>query len=482
MYKRQLILKYTVMLLLFCLCLQLFSITQTSAYLTFSENQSVRTVTLYQTRGVIYDRNLSPLTESAEVKEVTIGEKSASYLAPVRDHSIAPHIIGYLSDGVGVTGIEAAFEDYLSAAAETATASAVTFGSGEVAPNAEISFQFPPAPTQGVVLTLDAKLQKTVNKTESLIEKGAVVCMDADTGEILALASFPSFDDPAKALNSTDSPLYNRALAAYPIGSVMKPVIAAAALESGYSVNMGFDCTGSITVGNVTFRCHKRDGHGTVNLYDAIMQSCNPYFVDLTSDIASEVLLETAYRFGLSQSIPLADGINCDFGSLPESMTAGEKANFSFGQGKLTAAPLQICAIYAAIANGGTYHTPVLIKGTTGDGENLSPLPETVAQEIIDPNTTSILQEALYKTVNETENSLARSELTDVYGKTGTAQTGRYENGEEILIGWFAGWFEAEGKTVAIAVMAEDAESGNADAAPAMKMIAERMKNEENPI
>lgn len=474
MNKRLLLLQYTITLLLFLLSMQLYAITQNPTYLSFAETQSEKTIVLYQTRGAIYDRNFTSLTDAVSIQTAAIGDKTVSYAAPERDFSLAPHIIGYLSDGKGVTGIEAAYDTFLTEAGETATASIPTYGDGSVVPTAEIILSQPKSPTAGVVLTLDADLQRICMETGAALEKGAILCMDADTGEILALCSFPGFTDPAEALSDPDSPLYNRALAAYPVGSVMKPVIAAAALEAGYSPNMAFDCTGWISIGGTTFRCHNRAGHGILNLYDAIANSCNPYFVNLTKTLSADSLLDMARSFGFGQSVSLAAGITSAAGTLPDSMTAGEKANFSFGQGQLTATPLQICAVYAAIANGGTYHTPTLVRGTTTDGCTLAENPGAVSQPVTAANTASILKRALYETVNETEDSLAKSEEITIYGKTGTAQTGRYEDGEEILIGWFAGWFERSGRTIAITVMAENAESGNRDAAPLVKAIAEK--------
>lgn len=474
MNKRLLLLQYSLILLLFLLFLQLYAITQNPTYHAFSETQSGKTTVLYQTRGQIYDRSFTSLTDAVTIRTAVIGDKTAPYAAPERDFSLAPHIIGYLSDGKGVTGIEAAYDTFLSKAGETATASIPTYGNGNVVPTAELILSQPTSPTAGVVLTLDADLQRICMDVGATFGKGAIVCMDAESGEILAFCSFPGYTDPAKALSDPDSPLYNRVLAAYPIGSVMKPVIAAAALETGFSPNMAYNCTGYITIGNTNFRCHNRAGHGTLNLYGAIANSCNPYFVQLTQTLSGETLLHMAQGFGLGQSVSLAAGITSASGTLPNSMTAGEKANFSFGQGKLTATPLQICAIYAAIANGGDYHTPTLVRGTTTDGCTLTENPDSVVQTAITKNTARILQQALYETVNNAKDSLAKSERVTICGKTGTAQTGRYESGEEVLIGWFAGWFERDGHTIAITVMAENAESGNHDAAPLVKQIAER--------
>lgn len=467
MQKRLMLLTTILALAALLLCLQLSFAAQNETYRSFANRQSQKIVSLYQTRKPICDRNGIPLTcapEAFTIRTVSIGDKTAQYPEPIRIHSLAPHILGYLSEGHGVTGIEAAFDAKLLENSQTATASIPILGNGEPVPRAEIRLNLPKTSESGVNLTLDTALQRICMKTEPLIGKGAVVCMDAVSGEILAICSFPSFTDPAETLTAPDAPLYNRALAAYPVGSVIKPIHAATILAQGISPDMAYDCTGRITVGNTTFRCHNRTGHGILNLSGAIANSCNPYFVRFTRDIPAEELLATAASFGFGQQILLADGVRSASGTLPEHLTAGEKANFSFGQGKLTASPLQICAAYAAIANGGCYRTPTLLCDAP------KPLPQQVASK----KTASILKQALYETVNETADSLAKSEEISICGKTGTAQTGRYIEGQEQLIGWFAGWFDAGDKKIAITVMAEDAVSGNRSAAPAAKQIAEK--------
>ncbi len=475
MAKRAALIRYVLLLLLFILFLRLCGITQNTAYQAASVQNAQKTVTLYHTRAPIYDRDLTPLTAGSELHTVTVAGRSTCYAAPSRQNTVAPHILGYLSDGVGVTGIEAAYDAFLTAKSERAYASLPVLGTGQPVPNARLALTLPAQPSNGVVLTLDAELQQMVTACEAMLPKGAIVCLDAETAEILALASFPSYSSPAAALTDPDTPLFNRAFGAYAVGSVMKPVIAAAALDCGISPNTAYDCKGYATVGNIRFGCHHAAGHGVLNLYGALLESCNPYFISLTEDLSAETLLETAQSFGFGESIPLASGMNAAAGSLPDKLPAGEKANFSFGQGKLTATPLQIAAAYAAIANGGSCRAPTLVKGLTKDGKTLQPASSTLAHRVMKEDTAGILQAALYKAVNESEGSKARSEKVRISGKTGTAQTGRYKEGKEELIGWFAGWMEIGDKKIAIAVMAEEAVSGNSNAAPVVKYIAEKV-------
>ncbi len=474
MQKRLLILSGITLLLFLSLFLHLYSITQNKTYQAFSQNMGKQTVPLYRTRGQIYDRNLTPLTRAYDVQQVEIAGKSTLYLAPARNDTAAPHLLGYLKDGKGVCGIEAAFDSFLSQNAVAAYAAIPTIGDGTALPDSQISLSVPPENRSGIVLTLDLALQKKVQSLKSDIKKGAVVCMDVKSGEILACASFPEYDNVADALSDPNTPLINRAFTAYPVGSVLKPVIAAAALETGISPHTAFECTGSTTIGQTTFRCHNRNGHGILNLYGALKQSCNPYFVQLTAQLPPELLIDTVYQFGFGQKIKLADSLYSAAGNLPDAnMNAGEKANFSFGQGRFLATPLQICAAYAAIADNGNYHTPILITGTTENGSNISGCSIPQSTRIITEKTASILQDALYKAVMENETAKAKPDSGVVCGKTGTAQTGQFKDNRERLNGWFAGWYEYKGKTIAITVMVEDAVSGNDTAAPIVKMLAE---------
>ncbi len=513
MQKRLLTLALAVSFGFLTLCLQLFAITQNESYLALSAQQSSKAVTLYETRGQIYDRDLTPMTEknipaavvfpsgqnmgalrawyasaSAQGKE-DAGDLTApfvttnlaglaglpqvkTFLLPVRDFSAAPHILGYLSDGAGVSGIEGAYDALLTENTQTAKARVMQNGIGELLSGAEVTLAIPQADKSGVVLTLDKRLQRIVLHAGKEIKKGAVVCIDAESGEILALASFPGFADPAQALKSEDAPLYNRALAAYPVGSVFKPMIAAAALEQGFSPDMGFSCSGSIAVGKVAFRCHKRDGHGMLNMTGAIKESCNPYFIALSQSYPAKIFLTMAERFGFGAEITLSTGIKSASGTLPKTLSPAALANFSFGQGELTATPLQICAAYAALANGGIYRAPTLICGTTEDGVQITPVAGALPERIIKEETSAALRKMLYTAVMESDSANARPSRGVICGKTGTAQTGQYdESGAERITAWFAGWFAYEGRTVAVTVTVEDAVSGNESAAPIAREI-----------
>ena len=487
MQKRLSVLFFLILFIFTALSVHLLFLSQNTVYPALNAASTQKSIALYQTRGIIYDRYYTPLNQSFELCSLSLVENEiveqdsglgdVVYPKPIRTNETAPHIIGYLSDGIGVSGIEAAYDSFLRSESKTAKAMIQTLGNGDILPTAPISLLLPESPTHGVALTWDAALQNALHDAMRSVKKGAAVCIDADTGEVLAICSTPTYASPAAVLNDPDTPLFNRALGAYPVGSVIKPFIAAAALEAGYSPNMGVNCTGSITVGNVTFRCHERSGHGSLNLYGALKESCNPYFIRLTQSYPADIFTDTVAHFGFGDSIRLASGIESAAGSFANRPSGAALANFSFGQGEWTATPLQVAAAYAAIANGGIYRTPTLVRGTTTDGMHLNPLPSAIPQTVLQKSTADTLQDALYKAVAESDSALAKTEAAVICGKTGTAQTGRYQNGSEQLIGWFAGWFiwEQTGQTVAFAVMAEDAVSGNASAAPVIRNLVERI-------
>ena len=135
-------------------------------------------------------------------------------------------------------------------------------------------------------LTVDRDIQKLCESALGKfdIDSGAVVVLDSATSEIRAMASTPSFDRnaPEKSLNDSSSPFLNRAITPYSVGSVFKAVVACAALENGISTSYSIVCNGKYDLnGEISFGCFKKTGHGNMNMYSAMAESCNPYFISL---------------------------------------------------------------------------------------------------------------------------------------------------------------------------------------------------------
>lgn len=399
---------------------------------------------------------------------------------PKRYGSYACHLIGYCGfDGGGVSGAEKAFDPLLESGGITVTARVCTDANGRVLLGEEIEEQSGVFPAQGVVLTVDKDIQKIVEDAldSSGAKCAAAVVTDVETGAIKACVSRPSFNqyDVASALDNPDSPLINRAFLPFSVGSVFKTVVAAAALENGVKKDFSYECTGSVTLNGVTFNCHKKDGHGVLDMKDAVANSCNTYFIALALETGVKNILETAEKFGFGRETLLADGMKSRSGNLPQKVDSqAATANLSFGQGELTATPVQICAMMAAVANGGYYVEPYLVEGRVGaDGVFIKEQGYSEKKRIVSSETVEQLQTFLAAVVEEGSGKRAKSDLVVCSGKTATAQTGRFDSDGEIYNAWFAGYFPAESPEYAVVILKEDGGEGAISCAPVFKEIAE---------
>ena len=246
-------------------------------------------------------------------------------------------------------------------------------------------------------LTLDRDIQRICEGIAlEELEQGAIVVMETATGKLRAVVSMPVYDpyDVAGAIAADDSSLLNRAISAYNVGSVFKPIVAAAALEAGLDPQEPYECTGVIEVDGHLYHCNQNKAHGTVTMTEALEHSCNCYFIWLGSKLGGEAITELASRIGFGRAAPLAKDYYSAGGNLPtaeELENSGQLASISFGQGKLLATPIQIAAGMNMIANGGIYIGPTLMEGTveaeTGTLLEAGPAQETlraVSQQVSD--------------------------------------------------------------------------------------------------
>lgn len=424
----------------------------------------------------------SHIDENNDIKEISVPVRYAS-------DSLACHIIGYLNgEGQGVSGAEKAFDSLLS---EHISAVRVRFAAnakGKALMGGEILVEGNEIPKNGVVLTIDKNIQQITEEAldESGAECAAAVVIDIESGAVRACVSRPDFNqyNIADALNDENSPLINRAFLPFSVGSVFKPIVAAAALENGIE-NFEYCCTGSVTLNGVTFNCHKSEGHGTLDMQGAVANSCNTYFTALANLTGGDSIIETAEKFGFGREIIFADGMKSSAGVLPDAYELDSKAavaNISFGQGRLLATPVQICSAFASIARGGVYVQPYLVEGQADPDGNLIRIKNYgERRQIISAATARLLQRFLKAVVTEGSGSRAQSEYVTAAGKTATAQTGKSENGEEIYNAWFAGWFPADEPRYAVAILKEDGGEGALSCAPVFREIAENVAEiEEN--
>ncbi|MBM3313789.1 penicillin-binding protein 2 [candidate division WOR-3 bacterium] len=341
----------------------------------------------------------------------------------------------------------------------------------------------PQTPGCDLVLTIDDKLQRLACRLLAPYPRAALVGMEVQTGAILCLVSRPDFDpnllvgpiDPEawRTLVSNPSrPFFNRAVsAAYPPGSAMKPVVALAALRQGLITRQTLlrPCTGSYSYGNRHFKCSA--AHGSLDLACALAHSCNTYFYQIALRLGIDSLTAYARRLGLGAktgidlpdekpgSIPSRSWLDARYGK--GKWGAGSVLNFGIGQGEVTATPLQMAVLYAAIANQGRAVRPYLVARIDSAGQTIHttraltrPLHLRLAE--LEP-----IKLGLERVVDWGTGTMARVPEMAVAGKTGTAQ-----NPPRPDHAWFVGYAPAEKPQVVFAVLVENAGHGGAVSAP----------------
>ena len=416
---------------------------------------------------------------------------------PVRYSGVilAPHIIGYLSENkTGVYGIEKAYDNYLSDVNSNSEI-CVKYdidASGKIIMGRENIIQDKLyCASQGVVLNLDSRIQAIAEEVANkYISRGAVIITEVPNCEIRASVSLPSFfpGDISSYLNNPNSPLLNRALCSFNLGSIFKLITSAVSLEKNINnINFYYDCNGENKVQDAKFRCFNSKKHEKINLEEALAYSCNGYFVELIKNIVTrDKLLDMCQKLGLGKEIKLADHIFSHAGLLPsyESLeNLKTLANFSFGQGKLLVTPMQISAIINTIASDGVYTQPKLVKNLVNKNmeiiqdknlENLNTKTQVLSKKITD-----ILKSCMKASVDYGTSSRGKPENNITCGaKTSTAQTGIIENNKKIEQSWYAGFFPYENPKYSIVILSEAGRGGGESAGPVFKEIIERIYNE----
>lgn len=409
--------------------------------------------------------------------------KSVSAVKRYSKHQSCVHLIGHLDEsGDGAMGLEKAYNSYLSQQKGSLKAvwsvnalGKILYGNGITVKSTNY---LSPA---GIQLTIDSEVQNIIENTleEHNITCGASVVIDADTCEILGCASVPTFDpnNPAAALNGSNSPFLNRAISAYSVGSVFKPFVAACAIEK--NVEITHECTGKINVGSTAFKCYNDTAHGKVTLKTAMEKSCNAFFISLGQKVGADSILTLCKSLGFGEKTELADNFYLKSGYLPSSdeiSSLQDLANLSFGQGKLMASPIQMALAYACFANGGYYRPPTLMKSIIDRDGNVIQgviLPEKI--RVLNTSTVNQIDKVLRSVVTDGNGNKAFSPYTDGRGKTATAQSGWYKDGEEISHTWFCGYFTVNGRKYVAVIFKESGNSGAVDCAPAFKDISEKI-------
>ncbi|MFT5702823.1 MAG: penicillin-binding protein 2 [Rickettsiales bacterium] len=354
-------------------------------------------------------------------------------------------------------------------------------------------------PGNGLKLTISAELQNFVSKRiEGL--SASVVVMNVKTGEILSIVSSPSFD-PNKFVEGVShkywnelasdpkKPLTNKTISAtYPPGSTFKLMTAIAALESDIDPKREVFCDGTHRLGNRTFHCWEKRGHGKMNMSDAIKNSCNIYFYDISYQIGIEKITEIAKRFGYGEDLDISL-YGSRSGNVPSDAwkrkvyhvpwVGGDTLNTSIGQGFLLASPLQMAVVTARIANGGVPIKPHLIKNK----DTHSQYDELKGKPLANRKHIDLVLEGMRRVVNE-KGGTAYGKRIDIKGfemsgKTGTSQVvskredemsdEEAENYKNHAI--FVGLAPVSNPKYAISVVVEHGGGGSRTAAPIGKDI-----------
>ncbi len=357
-------------------------------------------------------------------------------------------------------------------------------------------------PGTRIVLTIDRDLQKFCNEQLATIkdkfpESGAAIAaLDPQTGEVLALASFPTYDTALfrggisraelKALqNDPLHPMFNRAIAGqYSPGSTMKVVTSVAAAEAGYfDPNRYYVCRGYYEAGTKKIKC--LGTHGAISYRDAMAKSCNAYFGDLAAHAKRTGLVQA----GLDCGLGLRTGIDMRgeaTGTLPSdrwlmavqkvktldetTWYLGNTINVGIGQGEVNATPLQMANVAALVANGGVNYVPHLLHSRVIGGQAQRPEVKEAHRPSVDPSVWASIQSGMKGVISYgTAHTVAQIPGVIWAGKTGSTEA----KGNAKTHSWFIGYAPADNPTIAIAVVVEKAGHGSDVSAPMAKRVVE---------
>jgi penicillin-binding protein 2 len=355
----------------------------------------------------------------------------------------------------------------------------------------------PPVEGPPLTLTLDVELQRAVEAAMAG-RAGGVVALDPDTGEVLAMTSTPAYDPNAFAagidasewlrLNAdARTPLLNRAIQGqYAPGSTFKVPMAVAALEEKViTPETTFYCPGYLAIYGTVFRCHKEEGHGSVNLRKALAQSCNVFFYNVGVKLEIERISRYAKLMGLSAPTGIdlpgeVSGLVQDrewkLRTQREDWYRGETVSVAIGQA-MTVTAVQMARLAAVMVNGGRLVKPHVVRAVAGRPVELPPPTDLH----LSPHTLQLVKDAMMAVVEEGTGSRARVPGITVGGKTGSAQVvthARLESDkkrhEYQPHGWFMSFATDGRRKIAMAVLVEHGVGGGVSAAPVTGQILHR--------
>lgn len=438
-----------------------------------------------------------PMTVSALGYVGRINEKELQNVDPV--NYAGTHYIGKL-------GVEKFYEDLLHG--KVGYQNVETNARGRIL---RVLERHDPIPGKNIELTIDLRLEQLAHKIMAG-QRGAVVAIDPNNGDILAMVSSPSYDpnqfvtgidyDAYKQLrNSPDLPLFNRALRGqYPPGSTVKPFMAIAGLDSGTTTpsyrlfDPGYY---QLSANGRKYHDWKRWGHGWVDMHSAIEQSCDTYFYHLADEMGVDIMDKYLSMFGFGQNTAL-DINEAQQGLLPskawkravkrEPWYPGDSLNMGIGQGYVLVTPLQLATATAVLAARGHWHQPHLLKQVM-DGTSVSdvlPKPTMSDIHLHNPDEWKVAiggMEAVMSGPHGTARRVGHDSPFQLAGKSGTAQVvglpqdNHYDEKEKIVRlrdhALFIMFAPADKPKIAVAVVVENGVSGSGTAAPVAKQIVD---------
>jgi penicillin-binding protein 2 len=447
-------------------------------------------------------------------------------IKPVRSYvygALAAHLLGYVGppddtnkeearkytfyqgDVEGKSNVEKAMDDYLRGQPGVRylrrNAKGVIDG---------VLREDPPKQGANVLLTIDARIQAIADEALRAVSRAGAVVVDPNNGNILAMASVPSFDPNAfipsikakdwQALRKDEGdPLVNRAMSALPPGSTFKLITSFAGLRKNLA-NAKYNCGGGVSYGDHFFRCwvaEKHYTHGTIGLADAIKVSCDSFFYQYGNAAGIQSIDAVGKMLGIGEESGLQLSGE-QTGNMPgpewmqihhpqERWSQAQTANVSIGQGYTLVSPLQLAMAYATIANGGVCYYPRLVDRVLNqDGSPVvdehgkvavpqTPRVRSDLRQEMSPEKIDLVRKGLWKVVNEDGGTGGRARLKDVVvaGKTGTAQA--TDRGHEENVAWFACFAPFDHPKYVVAVMVQGASGhGGEVAGPIATRILER--------
>jgi len=414
--------------------------------------------------------------------------------------SLAAHILGYigeineeelcnninekykLGDLIGRSGIEKQYESYLKGTNGGEQIEVDPYGN----PIKVLSY-IQPLPGNNVVLTLDLALQK-IAETALGKKKGAIVVMNPKNGDILALVSHPTFnpniftepitEEQWDFLHQEDfHPLHNRALTAYPPGSIFKIVTAIAILENNFKEKDDtFYCPGYFILGRRKADCWKK--HGKIDFFDGLVHSCDVVFYNMGLLAGPDLIFKTSKNLGLGtltgvdlpgETAGLLPSSKWKLKRLKEPWYPGDSINYAIGQGFLQTTPLQMACFTSLVANKGTMYKPHLLKEiTTPEQKVIYYQQAAISKKVsLKKSTWDFIHRALTQVVERGTGVASKIPGITIAGKTGTAEDPPREDPHA----WFVSFAPVEDPQIVIVVFVEGGGHGGAVAAPIAKKI-----------